>query len=241
MYLYYRGTWWANNEATVAITKRPVFNQRGQRQFTRETWHVTGFLQSTGQAALTAALAARQTALGTNGGDIGLYLDDQATLTNHYMVSGNAIGGTRVTAYDFPNGAGAEYNDGNPNYRTYTFSIEADFADTSVFLIDFQESLRFDGNGGPLKLFLPVLEGPPQEQQTTQQTTYRAVQTGHATAYGAYPTIPGPIWPSAELGYLRSIVPVSPTLQAGKIDQFTISWTYVFESASALFATPNIL
>ena len=240
MYFYYNGTFFPQNECQIVIRKQALFNQRGQRERTREIWDVSGYRQSTSQAALTTSLASLQTVLAVNGGDVGLYLDDQSTLTTHYMVNALTANGTRVTNLNFPRGEGAEYSNGNPNYRSYSFSIEADFLDLSNSLLEFAELITFSGNGGPSIIYLPVLQGPPQGQQVTQQTTYRAIQQGRATGLLGWPGVPGPIWPDAEIGPLREISPQSPSIIGNFPNQFVIAWKYVFESSYPLIGIPHI-
>lgn len=230
MYLYYRGYWFDNNEAQITISKRATYNDFGIIQKVTETWSVVGIKQAASQAALTTALDALKAALYYNGGDIGLYLDDQATLTTHYIVNSRTLSGTRITSLDFPEGAGAEYS----TFRTYSFMLEADFvANLNQNFLEYQESVTFSGNGGPMRIFLDVAQGPPQEQITMQQTTYRATQQGSAKNWGVAPTPPGPIWPQAELGPLREFSPITVSMQGGRQEQ-TVSWKYVFESASPL-------
>ncbi|HTI51188.1 MAG TPA: hypothetical protein VL475_09560, partial [Planctomycetaceae bacterium] len=167
------------NECAVVIAKRAIFSPRGDRQFVRETWHVTGIKHAASQSALTAALADLRIAYSINGLDVGLYLDDGATLTDHALPSGATLGGVRVTSLDFPRGDGAEYS----TFRTFHLTLEADFPDAAGSLLDYAESLNFEGTGGPRRVFLDVLEGLPQEQIGTQCTTYRATQQGRAVGF----------------------------------------------------------
>ncbi|MGQ0637324.1 MAG: hypothetical protein ACT4QC_22175 [Planctomycetaceae bacterium] len=224
------------NECAIAIGKRAIFSPRGIRQALRETWHVTGIKHAASQAELTAALAAMRAAYSVNGLDAGLYLDDGATLTDHALFSSATLGGVRVVALDFPEGAGAEYS----TFRTYRLTLEADFPDTAVNLLEYDESLSFEGTGGPRRVFLDVLEGLPQEQIGTQRTTYRAVQEGRAVGYAAYPTPPPPVWPGAELFDRRRIVLRVPERRGNQFARFTVEWHYAFESIVPLTGTPHI-
>lgn len=225
------------NECAVVIEKRAVFSPRGDRQSVRETWHVTGIKQAASQAALTIALADLRAAYNVNGRDIGLYLDDGVTLTDHALTSSAALGGVRVTGLDFPHGEGAEYS----TFRTYRLAIEADFPDAAGNLLDYSEALNFEGTGGPRRVFLDVLEGLPQEQIGTQCTTCKATQQGRAVGYGAYPVPPPPIWPAAELPDRRRITLRTPERLAGQFARYPVEWHYAFESIGPLVGLPNIL
>lgn len=224
------------NECAVVISKRAVFSPRGDRQSVRETWHVMGIKQAASQGALTAALAALRAAYSRNGFDVGLYLDDGVTLTDHAMASSATLGGVRVLELDFPRGDGAEYS----TFRTYRLVLEADFPDSGGLLLEFDEALHFEGTGGPRRVFLDVLEGLPQEQIGTQASTYRATQTGRAVGHGAYPFAPAPIWPAAELADRRRVTLRTPQRYAGQAARFAVEWTYVFESISPLVGTPTL-
>jgi hypothetical protein len=225
------------NECALVIEKRAVFSPRGERQFVRETWHVAGIKQAASQGALTAALAELRSAYNVNGRDAGLYLDDGATLTDHYLTSSATLGGVRVTGLDFPRGEGAEYS----TFRTYRITLEADFPDTTTNLLEYDESLNFEGNGGPRRVFLEVLEGLPQEQIANQCTTCRATQHGRAVGYGTYPVPPPPIWPAAELADRRRIILRTPERYAGQFARYPVEWHYAFESIAPLAGTPHVL
>src|SRR5262249_35407328 len=101
MYLRYGSYTHAQNEPAVQIAKRAVCSSRGYRQAVRETWRVVGVLHAADQPGITSAIAALRSAYNVNGQDVGLYLDDGVTLTDHVMQSAAALGGTRVTALDF--------------------------------------------------------------------------------------------------------------------------------------------
>src|SRR5262249_53494469 len=145
MYLKYGPYTHAQNEPLVQIANRAIFSPRGYRQAVRETWRIVGVLHAASATALTAAIAGLRSAYNVNGLDLGLYLDDQTTLTDHALISGASLGGTRVTALDFPVGAGAEYS----TFRSYSISVEADFPDASKHLLHFSGTLSFRGTRGP--------------------------------------------------------------------------------------------
>jgi hypothetical protein len=220
----------------VQIAKRAVFSSRGYRQAVRETWRIVGVLHAADQPGITAAIAALRSAYNVNGCDLGLYLDDGVTLTDHVMTSAAALGGTRVTALDFPSGAGAEYS----TFRSYSIAVEAEFPDTSNNLLDFSETLSFEGTGGPRVIYLDTLAGLPQAQLAQQRTTCRARQQGRAVGLATYPPIATPIWPGAELPDERRLVVRSPKRVAGNLTEFVVEWTYVFESAGALAGMPSV-
>jgi hypothetical protein len=237
MFLRYGPYTHAQNEPAVQIGKVALFSPRGFRQAVRETWRIVGVLQAADQPGLTAAIAALRAAYNVNGLDLGLYLDDGTTLTDHFLTSSAALGGTRVTRLDFPTGLGAEYS----TFRSYAITVEAEFPDTSNNLLEFSETLSFAGTGGPRLVFLETLAGPPQVQIARQQTTCRARQEGRAVGLLSYPPIAAPIWPAAELADQRRIALRAPLRVAGNLTRFVAEWTYVFESVTPLAGQPNVV
>ena len=237
MYLRYGSYTHAQNEPAVQIGKQAVFSRRGYRRAVRETWRIVGVLHAADQPGLTSAIAALRSAYNVNGLNLGLYLDDGLTLTDHSLNSALALGGTRVTALDFPSGSGAEYS----TFRSYSISVEAEFPDTSLNLLDFSETLAFEGTGGPRLVFLDTLEGLPQQQIARQCTTYRARQEGRATGLTSYPPVAPPIWPAAELQDQRRLTLRAPRRTVNNLTEFVAEWTYVFESISPLAGLPTVV
>lgn len=237
MLLRYGSYTHARNEPAVQIGKRALFSPRGVRQAVRETWRIVGVLHAADQPGITAAIAALRAAYNVNGLDLGLYLDDGTTPTDHVLSSGASLGGTRVTSLAFPVGSGAEYS----TFRSYSITVEADFPDTSNNLLDFSETVSFEGTGGPRIIFLETLAGLPQPQIARQCTKYRARQEGRAVGLATYPPVPPPIWPAAELPDQRRLVLRSPKRTAAALTEFAAEWTYVFESVSPLAGAPTVV
>lgn len=237
MYLRYGPYTHAKNEPAVQIGKAALFSPRGYRQAVRETWRIVGVLHAADQPALTAAIAALRAAYNVNGLDLGLYLDDGTTPTDHFLSSAASLGGTRVSRLEFPTGSGAEYS----TFRSYAITVEADFPDTSNNLLEFSETLSFEGTGGPRVVFLETLEGVPQQQIARQRTTYRARQEGRAVGQVSYPPVAAPIWPAAELADQRRLALRAPQRAAGNLTRFVAEWTYVFESATPLVGGPTVV
>lgn len=226
----------ADAECAVVITKRPEYSPRGVRKSVRETWTIAGVMQANSQSELTAALAALRSAYNVNGQDVGLYLGDGTTLSNHFMNSGNALGGVRVTAFDFPKGEGAEYS----TFRSYSITLEADFPDTFPNLLDYHEAISFKGTGGRRKVFLETLDGPPQMQIAAQRTTYKATQKGKAVGAGTWPAPSAPLWPFAELEDHRTIDYDTPRVAGRHVTELAVSWNYAFESVTPLVGMPTL-
>ena len=215
----------AANEATVTRTIRPVYSPRGAVRFHRNVVTISGQLQAADQASLTTALAALEAAYAVNGQDFVL-LDNTSTATVIGLDSANTHGGVRVTAFDYPQGDGAVY----ATHMPYHITLEADVIPaTGPGLRLFRESLEFIGTGGPTRIFLPVLNGPPQEQILRQQSTQRCIQTGEAVSDLGYVSLPAPLFPTLEHVDQRRIRKTGPDVTGGTLDGYRIAWTYFFE------------
>jgi hypothetical protein len=235
MYLFYNGLWFDANEAEIVISRKRAYNQQYRLQVETHTWNVSGVRQAANQSALTTSINTFESYM-TDGGDIGLYLDDQSTLTSHYLVSSESLGGTRITDLSYPKGAGAEYS----TYRSWAFTLEAAFAPIGFGgnLLEFEETLTFEGDGGPRTVWLETAVGLPVEQQVSQFTTYKATQSGSAVQLGSPPLVPPPIWPDMEIRPARRLP--KATKSGGSL-QYTSQWSYSFESAFPLFAEPHYI
>lgn len=226
----------AQNECAVVISKRPYYSSRGFRQGVRETWTITGVLQASTQAGITTAIALLRSAYAVNGLDVALYLDDGSTLTDHFILSRNTLGGVRVIAFEFPNGTGAEYS----TFRSYSITLEADFADATPLLLEFDESLDFSGTGGARRVLVETMDGPPQEQIVANRTIYRASQSGRSVGSFTWPPIPSPIWPAAEMLERRRTKRKTPRRVGNNATEYAVEWSYEFESGSPLSGNPTV-
>jgi hypothetical protein len=220
-------------EVSIVISKRANESETGVRISFTETWTITGRLHGTDINDLTAKIILLAAAYSINGYDLGLYQSDGTTLTSHVMLSSQARGGVRIMSFGFPEGDGAEYT----TYRTFSITAEAEFPVGNAGIIAYQETLTLIG-GGPKFVFLQTLAGPPQRQQVAQATPYRATQQGSSTGDVAYPTENPPLFPADEHRDRRSIARVTPTIRLRTFTNYTVTWSYEFESASPLIGAP---
>src|SRR5262249_51742549 len=82
------------------------------------------------------------------------------------LISAVCQGGTRVVrGPSFPQGFGGEYS----TYRTYSLAVEGDvpLRDDNIVLAH-EESLEFEGTGGPIRVWIPVARGSWVRQPTAQ-------------------------------------------------------------------------
>lgn len=229
----------SQNEVSLRITREPMRSQAGVFYAYKERWDCQGLLLNcSSQAAITNAIGQLTAAYSVDGNDLVLYLDDGVTPTAHALLNANCNGGTRVVqAPSFPETLGtAEYQPAAG--RSYSFAIEGETALTSENVaLKFEETLKYQGTGGPIRVWIPVAQGSWIRQQTSEASTYKVVQAGSAvTLYGpAAP--PPPIWPDAEIFQERMIQQGSPQ-RYGTLE-FPLSWSYTFESSGELTGQPN--
>lgn len=221
-----------DNEVMISISQRPTFNEIGLRSGYVASWSVQGMILGTSSSDLATKIAALEAAYGVDGLDLVLY-DSDGVSVRHAMRNTGSRTGVKISELSYPTGDGTEY----VTYRTYSFTAEAEYqTDLGVFSIS--ESYSF-GGGGQQKIVIPTLSGPPVEQLVRQQTAYTCQQQGQAIGVAAYPTVPAPAFPSAEHRDRRRITYNRPS-RIGRYgnQMYQVSWSYEFESPSALFALP---
>lgn len=224
-----------NNEAEVTISRRNERSQRGFRKSQTETWKIIGILHGDDQAAITAAIQAREAAFAQDGQDL-MLLTDSGGSTAHSLSTGNTCGGTFVIdGPNFPQGAGAEYS----TFRTWDVTIEAEIPVTQEDLLDWTETISIEG-GGPKHVFIQTLTGVAQKQTVAQNTPYRLTQSGSAIGFSGYPIPPGPVFPAHEHRPRRRISRTGPKVRRGKFQDYRINWTYQFEAVTPLDALPTV-
>ncbi len=155
-------------------------NKGGQPYASRQALDVTGFLQGTGQADITAKMNALASALATPYQDIVFYQDDGITPAATALYNNPSISGVIVTrGPEFKKNQGGEYS----NYRTFEFTAEAEYplAGSQDLLLDFRERIVATG-GLPLRTIMLAVAGPHQEQIIYEQLPFELTQEGLADA-----------------------------------------------------------
>lgn len=218
----------------ASISRSTEYSPRGLPLISKVSWTINGVIQGTSLSDLTTKLAALEAAYSKQRQNAGLYLTD-GTPTVHQMQNGTAIGGVRSSGVSYPSGDGVEY----VTSRTYSVTLEADYEFTGNDLLEFNETLSFQGTCGPKFVYLQTLNGPPEKQIVQQKTTMTATQSGSAMGYRARPSAPPPLWPKDEHEEARRIDKTSPRVIAGESRDFGISWSYTFESDSPLNGEPR--
>ncbi len=229
----------ATNEVEIStISKRVVYSRRGFPQYTHVVWGIHGVLHSTDNtiATLTVQMAVLEASYnGQTFQDVGLF-NDNGSATEHGLLGAASFGGVRVTGFHWGPSRGAEYT----TYRSYSATLEADYPG-SENLIEWQETVSIRGTGGPRNIWLPCLEGEPQQQMVQVQTTVKATQSGHAVGLFSYPEFNQPYWgPEVEQEENEVQDQGSPDQVGPNRWNFPIKWSYTFEGLQLDGGTPQM-
>lgn len=243
MYLKYGNYTHQLDEAAVNISRQALLTDAQVPYGYKETWRVTGFLQADTAAQVTTAIRALERAYSVHGQNVSLLMND-GSASAHAMNSSDSVGGVIIMEPpSFPEGTGAEYS----TFRSYAITLEAEFGTdpsggTPSGIISWEETVTLSG-GGPRHVLLELRSGPPQKQLVSEQTVFRATQTGHAVGYLNWPVVPAPIWPAHEDQPARQVSFDNPEETGyGAFafrKNFPVSWSYQFHSASLLNGRPT--
>lgn len=199
--------------------------------------NVSGYLAGADTTAVNTACESLEAALATPYRDLILRTDAGAA-THLALYNAGATTGVVVSGPRYPVGKGAEL----VTYRKFEFTARAEYpiGTGRNVLMEFSESITFDGTGGPKFILKPALVGPPQRQITQQMTAVRATQQGHAVGYLDYPTEPAPLWPQGEHLEQRRISRTGGKFHGNTWQNFAVQWAYMFESNAPLTGRPTL-
>lgn len=237
MYVKYGNYQHVDNEAGISMSASSQFSDRGVLKSSKAVCKITGVIIGSSQDDLRTKASALMQAYQIQNQLLGLYHDD-GSLSHIYLDPAEALGGVKVTQPpSFTNARGrAEYATG----RSYEITVEADYPALFNGLLSFQESLSFQGNGGPRHVFFELMQGSPVRQQVAAKTLYRATQSGSAVGQLAYPTVPAPLWPNYLLNPDAGITYTGGTFTGSTFTGFGVSWNYQFVSDVPFFGLPTL-
>lgn len=224
-------------EVDVSLAAESLFTTGGTPWATLKRWTISGDLLADNSAGIDAAAKALMDAYPAGAtGDFSLTLPAGGNAVAVSALSADALGGIKVVR---PPSFSGMANSGYVTTLPFSVELEGTFplANVSTALLSFSESLVFDG-GGPLIAYLELVSGLPRAQRVRDATVYRATQSGQAVGLYAYPIRPAPRWP-ASLVRPPSREVISPRRDGDEYTDYTISWSYEFESAYPLSGIPN--
>jgi hypothetical protein len=204
------------------------------------TFKVQGWLtpEAGNQEAFTLAQAAMIEAFQVGYQDFVL-LQDNGLNSGYGILNTPSITGVQIIdGPNFPGGIG-----------DYATVLRFDITAYAEYLIDnaedavlqFQESLSFQGDCGPDIVWRPCVNAGPVQQAVSPATTQIIIQRGRAVGHTDYPTPPAPIFPAQYYqGKYTVIDPESPRQVGQGYIEYPISWQYRFEANIPLSGTPNL-
>lgn len=225
-------------EPQISITRRPIVDSGGVPVAHTVTWAIQGMLLGSGQADLDAQIEALTAAYARQNEDVVLLLSDGKTESQHTLKVRDTSGGVYVTqGPDFPKGDGPEY----ATRRSFAVQVSAEVPvrGSLAAVMNFSETLSTFG-GGPRYAHVETALGFPIKQRLRRATTYQATQSGTATGYGMYPSVPPPLFGESNLVQAPRITRRSPEWIGNSNRNFTVSWQYQFESAGPMFGAPHV-
>lgn len=209
-----------------------------EAQFTRRGWMRSNLITATlggfktgNAAAVTTAVNAMVAALSVNGQDFGLY-DDSGNLTYFALPSAGSYGGVKVISKpSFQQVDGAQL----ATRLDYMFTLQAEYPVTEsavgAGIVQYQETLTFSG-GIPVLIVRPCVNSQPVEQVVSPCSPFVVNQSGILITLSANPQANPPLWPDKLVD--RQVSPVTADLNRGGFVQQAVSWSYTFQSATAL-------
>lgn len=236
MYVQYGSYQFASNTVVVQFTQRRNYTDRNAVQSITKRLTLDGVLlpSTATQAQIKSDVGGLEDAFSKNGKDLGLYHDD-GTKSHHFLDSSASLSGTKVISVDYPRGDGTEY----ATQRRFRIVVEAEFPQAGDLLLNWSETVNFQGDTGPRWVSIELQNGPPQFQTVAQRTSQIVTQSGNALGLYSYPSIPSPLFGGIEHGERRRRQFGSPTNNGVQFVNWPVSWSYTFESTKALFALPN--
>lgn len=193
------------------------------------------------QAAMTAKLAEFEAAFSQQYKDLVFY-DDAGNPTVHKLLNQQTLGGVKLlTNIEYPTSQGAEYAISRTFQITIGAEVSANQGGGGSGVVNWFESLTFEGTGGKRSVWQTMIEGPPIRQQVAQFTTIRAVQSGNAVGNIGYIPFPAPIYGSDVEHEDRRVWKRSTPQNFGGNGgtNYPSEWAYFFEFANPAFGNPT--
>lgn len=200
----------------------------GKAKIHTRALHIEGEVKGADQDAVNTQIEALEDAIESLGssGDVGLTLNDGTTPSEHWLDGSNSQGGIRLVNFQWLPCIGTQY----ATRRNFQLVVEADYlADAANNLIQFEETIRRVGTGGPVFIYQPVLVGPWRKVTIHTQSTYVLVQSGANIGYESLEPPASPLFSDEHLER-RTIDQNTGSWINGKKRNFTRTWSYFYES-----------
>jgi hypothetical protein len=221
------------NSAGVAISSSLVSDYRSQAYLRKVQWTIEFRLINSGTSAvdLDAGIAEINGWYAAEYDAIALLHDNSATTAHSISSATGLIGKIRTTS---PPSYARWQNGEYVSYRTGSVTVEAmeSVGPEAGRIIEFSQRIDFSGGGAEVAYLQPNV-GFPTGQTTRTNTPFNATQSGRIVHWDGYGSLPAPIWPAALIAAPK-VTLENPTYNGAAAFNYPQSYTYTFQSASAL-------
>lgn len=227
--------------AVKSINRRSEFTPRLEQLLVTETYQFEGELippsdldQNGAFDWLFNRMALVESALQPSNLTVAGLIDDRGTETQNMMKPdggkiingiGRSFGPIRVSQH-----TSWGYKDEAEGLtgRTFRFALDLDYVDTVGLLVDFTETITYEGDTGPEFVGVELSTGLADIQQVREKTIQVITQQGRAVGLNGYPTMPTQTFPNLPLASkaVRSVQ--EPIRRGGQANPllYPISWRF---------------
>ncbi len=236
--LFYNGHGFGLDCVWFRIVRQPIIGGTGRTNYVDHRWYLNGRVNGANTAAVVAGVQAVENAL-VPGGDLVFTI-------YHKLLNADCVAGTQIRnfvwseGYDGVRGSGAEL----VLRRTFSCIISGrTIATSDTDLVQYSETIRGVGTGGPITYPVTSLIGAVQAQQTVLFTPYWTTQSGFAVGLTAEPPASTPIWQfTPNVFYMPDQVSIglsTPINWGINVNTgFRTEWRYVCWSAFPIVVNP---
>lgn len=226
----------ASGRSDIARRDTPEFNEAGQVLSNTIRLDVSSALYAESASDMDGLVRRLLSVFSVPNKDFLVYLPGGAVQSQLSLRSAGSLTGVKVVQ---PPEISTLQNAGYCTWLPFSFALEATYPGptASGLYREYREKVTFEAP--EREAWLLCLHGQHQKQQVRQYPFYRAIQSGSATGFLAYPDPAPPIWPAAWLN--RDELPEydSPRPRGQAYVDFTVSWNWRFASNTPLFGRPH--
>lgn len=240
----------SNNEATFSVRKEAEYADNNVLIGSSWKIKVRGKMDGADAQALSTSMLSMEAAYAQTSGDFTVLDNSSATVPLFYVQGSKAIGGIRMTNFNYQLAEAAELS----TYVRYEIDLEADFGGVGIIggvnapqntILTWSETISMRGNGGPRVVYRENRNGPPQKQIVSQRTPVFALQRGEAVGLYNWPTPSQPKWPQYLSGPDSDVQQTSAQSVGGSGYQqqkreYRVTWSYSFLMPGPQQASPSL-
>lgn len=222
----------ARKDVDVRVDASVERSPRGDPIGTRYRIALAGSIFGDSQSQLIQNIEELQAAYSVNRQDILFMFNDGTATPDLAIRSEDCMGGVQVTKPPVLSPRSpAQYS----TYWDYSIELEAlvrTRPSNAEVVWDFEESIDYTGTGAPPTFWVELKNSPAQAQRPRRYSLCQCTQSGTITGLNGYlrNRIPPPRYPSLLVPTSARISKRSPRKINGEFTEFTLSYSYSFES-----------